>query len=73
MKNMKVSYNKEVDALLVQVGKGKIDHAEEMGPLIVHFTKGGKPILLEILDASEILNQWNKFTSEKADMIEAEA
>lgn len=52
---MKIRYDREDDILLVETGKGKIDFAEEMGPLIVHFTKQRKPILLEILNASEFL------------------
>jgi len=54
---MKVSYNRESDVLLIQVSEAKVDHAEEMGPIIVHFTKDGKPILLEILDASEVISE----------------
>jgi uncharacterized protein YuzE len=32
-----------------------IDYAEEAGSIIIHFTKDGKPVLIEILDASELL------------------
>jgi len=52
---MKVSYNRASDVLLIQVSEAKVDYAEEMGPIIVHFTKDGKPVLLEILDASEVI------------------
>ncbi len=34
---------------------GIIDHAEQMGAIIFPFDKNGKPILFEILDASEFL------------------
>jgi uncharacterized protein YuzE len=54
---MKVSYNRESDVLLIQVSEEKVDYAEEMGPIIVHFTKDGKPVLLEILDASEVISE----------------
>jgi uncharacterized protein YuzE len=54
---MKVSYNRESDVLLIQVSEAKVDYAEEMGPIIVHFTKDGKPVLLEILDASEVISE----------------
>lgn len=69
---MKVSYNREMDILLMQVGGGKVDHAEEMGPIIVHFTANGEPILLEMLDASETLTQLTKttMTTETTDMVE---
>jgi len=54
---MKVSYNRESDVLMIQVSEAKVDYAEEMGPIIVHFTKDGKPVLLEILDASEVISE----------------
>jgi len=54
---MKVSYNRESDVLLIHVSEGKVDYAEEMGPIIVHFTKDGKPVLLEIFDASEVISE----------------
>jgi len=54
---MKVSYDRDSDVLMIQVSEAKVDYAEEMGPIIVHFTKDGKPVLLEILDASEIISE----------------
>lgn len=54
---MKVSYNRESDVLLIRVSDAKVDYAEEMGPIIVHFSKDGKPVLLEILDASEVISE----------------
>jgi len=54
---MKVSYNRESDVLLIQASEAKVDYAEEMDPIIVHFTKDGKPVLLEILDASEVISE----------------
>lgn len=53
---MKMGYDREEGILMVETASGKIDHAEEMGPVIVHFTKEGKPVLLEILDGSEFLS-----------------
>jgi len=50
---MKASYDRDADALLIHIGRGKVDHAQEMGPFVIHFTKRGKPLLIEILDASE--------------------
>lgn len=54
---MKISYDRESDILLIDQGeKGDvIDYAEEAGSIIIHFTKEGKPVLLEILDAGELL------------------
>ncbi|MFQ5762068.1 MAG: DUF2283 domain-containing protein [Candidatus Bathyarchaeia archaeon] len=57
---MKVSYSRKVDILMIQLSDEKIDFAEEMGPIIIHFTKGRKPVLLEILDASELVGEITK-------------
>ena len=59
---MKASYDRNADALLIHVGRGKVAHAEEMGPFVIHFTKRGKPLLIEILDASEVLSNLTKIT-----------
>lgn len=53
---MKINYDREEDILTIETAPGKIDHAEEMGQIIVHFTEDDKPILLEILDASDFLS-----------------
>jgi len=54
---MKVRYDKDSDVLVIDQGRegDRIDHAEEMGSVIAHYTKGGRLILLEILDASEFM------------------
>lgn len=59
---MKVKYSKEEDVLLVEVSDEPIEHAEEVGSIIVHFTKDEKPVLLEILDASKFLAEAAKAT-----------
>jgi hypothetical protein len=51
----KIRYSKDVDALLVELSSEPIDHAEESGQFIVHFTKTGEPVLLEILDAKDFV------------------
>jgi uncharacterized protein YuzE len=52
---MKISYDREQDILLLELSSKPIKFAEKMGPVIVHFTEDEKPILLEILDASEFI------------------
>ena len=59
---MKVDYSKEEDILMYEVSDEPIDYAQEMDSVIVHFTKSGKPVLLEILDASKFLTQTMKAT-----------
>jgi len=51
----KIKYSKDVDALLIELSDKPIDYAEEEGQVIIHFTKGGEPVLLEILDAKEFM------------------
>jgi len=54
--------SKYEDSLLVvdEVSPEPIDYAEETGSVIVHFTKEGKPVLLEIMDASKFLAETSK-------------
>lgn len=56
--NIKVSYDSDADVLsLLSLSGESIDHAFEMGNLIVHVNERGKPILIEILEASHILRR----------------
>ena len=43
-----------------EISDAKIDHAVEMGKMIVHFSPKNIPVLLEILDASGWLKQSEK-------------
>ena len=52
---MNIKYDGEQDILLIEVSGELIDYAEEVGPIIVHFAKEGKPVLLEVMDATEFL------------------
>ena len=52
---MEVRYDREEDILIARVSDESIDYAEEIGSMIVHFTKEGKPVLFEIMDATEFL------------------
>ena len=54
---MKVRYSPEVDILMYEISKAAIDHAEEAGDIVVHYSKRHKPVLLEILNASDFLNR----------------
>ncbi len=57
---MRIAYDREKDILLVEVSGKPIDHAEELGQLIVHFSKKNHPVLLEVLEASEFLSAATK-------------
>jgi uncharacterized protein YuzE len=51
----KIRYNKESDTLMIELSPDPIDYAEESGPFIIHFSKDGHPVLLEILDAKDFV------------------
>ncbi len=52
---MKFKYNKEDDAILIELNDKVIDFAEQSGDFIVHFSAKREPVLIEILDASQFL------------------
>ena len=50
-----VTYDSDADVLSMEnKARANIDHAREMGNLVVHFSKKGEPVLVEILEASEL-------------------
>ena len=59
---MKVRYNRKEDILTLEVSRAPIDHAEEAGPIIAHFSTDDKLVLLEILEASDFLADLTKAT-----------
>lgn len=67
---MRIGYDRDKDILLIEVSRAPIDHAEELGPLIVHFSKQDRPVLLEVQDASDFLSAATKVTARaKADQL----
>jgi len=62
----KIKYSRDADALLIELSDKPIDYAEEEGQIIVHFTKDGEPVLIEILDAKEfVLSSMTSVLQEK--------
>jgi uncharacterized protein YuzE len=52
----KLRYHEDADVLTVILKeKGELSHAEEVGDIIVHFGKDGKPLFMEILKASKLV------------------
>ena len=52
----KIKYSEDADVLTVILkGKGRLSNAEEVGDIIVHFGKDGKPLFMEILKASKVI------------------
>lgn len=56
-----MNYDIEANLLSWEISKGRIDRAVELGNFIVHLSPAGKPILIEILNAS-------KFKTKLSDM-----
>ncbi|MGN6716973.1 MAG: DUF2283 domain-containing protein [Candidatus Binatia bacterium] len=59
---MEIRYNRNEDILVLEVSKASIDHAEESGPIIAHFSADDRLVLLEILEASNFLANLRKAT-----------
>ncbi|RKY71616.1 MAG: hypothetical protein DRP97_01780 [Candidatus Latescibacterota bacterium] len=49
---MKFKYDPEADVLLITLSNKKPDFGEQKENIITHYDKDGKPIEIEILDAS---------------------
>lgn len=61
-----MNYDIEANILSWEISKGKISHAREFGNIIIHFGNAGKPVLIEILDASKFIGQIDKIKELKS-------
>ncbi len=52
---MKYKYDQKTDILLLTLSTEKPDFAEQSENIITHYNKNGKPIEIEILDASKTM------------------
>lgn len=53
----KISYSKDVDALLVELSEDPIAYAEQAGQVILHYSEDEKLVLVEILDFRRFLSE----------------
>ena len=54
---MQVFYNRHADTLLLELAPERlVSRVTQTGPVIVHFSQAGQPVLLEIEEASEFLS-----------------
>ena len=53
-------YDPEANLISWEIAKDPIDHALELGNFIIHLSKGKKPVLIEILNASKFVGQLDK-------------
>lgn len=60
MKFKKLRYDREDDILMIWLSKESVDYAEQEKNIIIHFSKENKPVLLEVLDASDFLKETAK-------------
>ncbi len=48
-----MNYDAEANILSWEISRGKIARVKEIGNFIVHLSPAGKPVLIEILNASK--------------------
>jgi len=60
-----MQYDLESNIMAWEISKGKIDHVVELGNFLVHVTKTKKPVLVEILNASNMLGKVDKIKNIK--------
>ena len=53
-------YDAEANIICWEIAKGEISHVREIGNFIIHLSPAGKPIMMEILDASKFIGQFDK-------------
>lgn len=58
-------YDAETNIISWEISNGTINHVREIGNFIIHVSKTEKPILLEILDASKFIKQFDKLKIKK--------
>jgi uncharacterized protein YuzE len=63
---MKINYDRDADILTLEISDEGIDHAEEAGPMIIHLSEDNKPVLVEILDASQFLADMTRISIKTA-------
>jgi len=58
-------YDLEANVISWEIATGKIHRTKEFGNFIVHLSKAGKPILIEILNASNFKTKLGKLETIK--------
>ena len=54
---IKLNYEPDADVLSWEVSAEPIDFAEEIGNMVVHYSKDNIPVLFEILEASSFVKK----------------
>ena len=63
-----MKYEPDADVLSWEVSRAPIDYAEEVGNVVVHFSKQGKPVLIEMLEASKLVKKADKLMQKPSHM-----
>jgi len=53
-------YDPESNILSWEISKGPISQAYDFGNFIIHLSKRGKPVIIEVLNASSFIGQFEK-------------
>jgi len=70
--NVKITYDSEADVLSMEADKKtQIAYAQEMGNLIVHFSKSEQPVLVEVLEASKMFRENRRSISPLRNLVTA--
>ena len=70
-KKIKLTYEPEADVLGWEITKQPIDYAEEVGNVIIHYSKKNTPVLMEILEASKFLSKAEKLVNSVPHLVKA--
>lgn len=57
---MKLKYYKEDDILVIKTSAEPFNYAEMANNIVVHYTKTGKPVRIEILEATKFFDKESK-------------
>lgn len=68
---MKYEYDRETDILVIRLSDQKPDFGEQAENIITHYSKDGKPVEIEILDASRTVLELIKPMLEREGRAEA--
>ena len=62
-------YEPEANIISWELADGKISHTREFGNFLIHLSPAGKPVLIEILDASKFIGQFDKIKATKINAV----
>ena len=64
-----MTYEPEADVLAWEITGQPVDYAEEVGNVVIHFSKKNRPVLMEILEASKFLSTAKKLVNLKSELV----